>query len=120
MTVWYILFTRGPNRKRKRIVGVRIRSQRPSGSEDDTATHEVKLIDTEGDFLSPVNYWHVVWDDDTHPYGRWIGWRFDGYWTWDRCPVGTFITGFRTQVEPDQGGGDDTGLNRVEFQCENV
>ena len=111
--LYSILFTRGPNRKRKRIVGVRIRSQRPSGSEDDTATHEVKLVDSEGYFLSPVDYWYVKWDVRGYH-------QLDGYWSWDRCPVGTFITGFRTQVEPDQGGGDDTGLNRVEFQCENV
>ena len=43
--------------------------------------------------------------------------HFDGYWARATCPEGKVITGFRTQVEPDQGGGDDTGLNRVAFIC---
>ena len=44
--------------------------------------------------------------------------RFDGYWASATCPEGKVITGFRTQVEPDQGYGDDTALNGVQFQCD--
>ena len=45
--------------------------------------------------------------------------RFDGYWASATCPEGKGITGFRTQVEPDQGAdGDDTALNGVQFQCD--
>ena len=44
---------------------------------------------------------------------------FDGYWASATCPEGKAITGFRTQVEPDQGAdGDDTALNGVQFQCD--
>ena len=58
-------------------------------------------MDSEGYFLSPVDYWYVKWDVRGYH-------QLDGYWSWDRCPVGTFITGFRTQVEPDQGDGGMT------------
>ena len=45
--------------------------------------------------------------------------RFDGYWASATCPEGKAITGFRTQVEPDQGAdGDDTALNGVQFKCD--
>ena len=45
--------------------------------------------------------------------------HFDGYWARATCPEGKVITGFRTQVEPDQGAdGDDTALNGVQFQCD--
>ena len=43
---------------------------------------------------------------------------FEGYWgSWASCPIGTVIVGFRTYVVPDQGDGDDTGLERVQFKC---
>ena len=47
------------------------------------------------------------------------GHAFSGYWASATCPEGKAITGFITQVEPDQGGGDDTGLNQVYFKCDN-
>ena len=43
---------------------------------------------------------------------------FEEHWGgWRSCPIGTVIVGFRTYVVPDQGDGDDTGLERVQFQC---
>lgn len=35
------------------------------------------------------------------------------------CPAGSFVTGLKTRVEPNQGSGDDTGLNAVSLQCKN-
>ena len=89
-----------------------IRSQRPCDSCDDTATHGLRFEDTDGNTYEPwTRYWygwHVSLDH-----------RFDGYWAYAECTsTRQVVTGFRTQVEPDQGGGDDTGLNRVEFQCD--
>ena len=54
------------------------------------------------------------------------GWRYrpgDGFWgawgDWASCPGGTFIVGFRTYVVPHLGSGDDTALERVQFECGN-
>ena len=65
-----------------------------------------------------TGYWMAhgfswVWPTDTDLHG----YAFHGSWSTAICPWRTAISGFRTQVEPDQGGGDDTGLNRVEFKC---
>ena len=44
-----------------------------------------------------------------------------GLWTeFERCPLLKKITGFRIRVEADVGGGDDTGLNSIQFSCEGV
>ena len=47
----------------------------------------------------------------------------DGYWgdwaSWQHCPTGSWIVGFQTKVERNQGGGDDTALNEVKFYCSN-
>ncbi|XP_060570214.1 vitelline membrane outer layer protein 1-like [Ruditapes philippinarum] len=40
-------------------------------------------------------------------WGRWSG----------SCGANSAICGLKTQVEGDQGGGDDTALNNVEFYC---
>jgi len=35
------------------------------------------------------------------------------------CPVGSYIDGVRTRSEPNQGLGDDTGLNGLQIRCRN-
>ena len=101
-------FTRG---QKTPIRAVSIRSQRPCDSCDDTATHGLRFKDTDGKTYEPyVGYWYT-WTYLKHD--------FDGYWASAKCDwIAGVITGFRTQVEPDQGSGDDTGLNRVQFQCD--
>ena len=109
---------------RKPIREVHIRSQRPGVCSwcgffcgcDDTATHGLRFKDTDGKntYEPYVGYsygWHVS-----------LKHRFDGYWAHAKCRSNPpeAVTGFRTQVEPDQGGGDDTGLNRVQFQCDYI
>lgn len=46
---------------------------------------------------------------------------FDGYWgtwsDWRSCPSGASVTGARMKIEPNQGGGDDSGGNDVELKC---
>ena len=101
-------FTRG---QKTPIRAVSIRSQRPCDSCDDTATHGLRFEDTDG---NTYESWHRYW------YGWHVSLkhRFDGYWAYAECTSSRqVVTGFRTQVEPDQGGGDDSGLNRVAFIC---
>ena len=119
---------------------VYVRSQRPCGGCDDTATHGIRF--RESTHINPqthepyTGYWISPEDlcifgggcifTDTTDYTRY---RINGYWASARCtgeriyfdPPGQYprkvITGFRTQVEPYRGDGDDTGLNGVQFKC---
>ena len=104
-----------------------IRSGRPCGGCDDTATHGLRFEDSDGSYYHPYDgYWDTHWKLLTgncydHFYKYWynecLEYDFDGYWASATCTPGKVITGFVTQVEPDQGSGDDTGLNGVQFQC---
>ena len=44
-----------------------------------------------------------------------------GYWgewsNWTDCPHGSAISGIKTRVQLNQGGGDETALNDAEFTC---
>ena len=92
-----------------------IRSQRPCGDCDDTATHGIRF--RESTHINPRTFepYNGYWKQ-YHP--EYTEYRFRGYWATARCIEGKVITGFRTQVEPDQGRGDDTGLNRMQFKCD--
>ena len=86
-----------------------IRSQRPCDSCDDTATHGLRFEDSDGETYEPyTGYWYIL---------SYLKHSFDGYWASARCAPGKVITRFKTQVESDQGGGDDTALNKVAFIC---
>ena len=112
------------SRSNSPIFEVHIRSQPPGecncfnfGECDDTATNGLRFEDSRGTIYEPyVNFYeHANWEGLY--YYRYLAHKLHGYWASVTCPAGKFITGFRTQVEPDQGGGDDTGLNGVQFQC---
>ena len=100
----------------KPIVSVNIRSQRPCGGCDDTSTNGLRFMDSEGETYEPYDgYWGI---NNGGPFTeKFVEYRFDGYWSSATCLPGKIIIGFRTQIQPNQGNGDDTGLNRVEFQC---
>ena len=115
------------------IFEVWIRSERYSGSGDDTATNGLRFKDSNHKTYEPyVGYWNKDDYCDSTTGGHWrygLKHLLHGYWASATCRggwtnanglsfPGKVITGFRTQVEPDQGGGDDTALNRVEFQCD--
>ena len=105
----------------RRIVRVSLRSQWCHKHCDDTGTHGLRFRDSKDKraIYEPwTGYWMAhgfswVWPTDIDLHG----YAFHGSWSTAICPWRTAISGFRTQVEPDQGGGDDTGLNRVEFKC---
>ena len=112
------------SRSNSPIFEVHIRSQPPGecncfnfGECDDTATNGLRFEDSRGTIYEPyVNFYeHANWEGLY--YYRYLAHKLHGYWASVTCPAGKFITGFRTQVEPDQGSGDDTGLNGVQFQC---
>lgn len=45
--------------------------------------------------------------------GLWGSWTRPVY-----CPPGSWATGYTMRVEPDQGRGDDTGLNAIALYCQ--
>ena len=97
---------------------VYIRSQRPCGGCDDTATHGIRF--KESTHINPQTFelYNGYWKSGPccAQIPNYFRSRFKGYWASARCTSGKVITGFRTQVEPDHPT-DDTGLNRVQFQC---
>ena len=111
------------SRSNSPIFEVHIRSQPPGecncfnfGECDDTATNGLRFEDSRGTIYEPyVNFYEPA--NLLGYYYRYLAHKLHGYWASVTCPAGKFITGFRTQVEPDQGSGDDTGLNGVQFQC---
>ena len=123
----------------KKLVVVEVRSMIPCGSCgffgggsdcdcDDVATSEIQFKHCRDlkycKSYSLRGYWGVQGCWWIKPAHSWLpecdpkyGYDFEGYWSTTSCPQGTAITGFRAQVQGDQGGGDDTGLNRLEFKC---
>ena len=83
------------------IVAVQLRTERPQGGGDDTAANGVRFADCNAKIYKPG----------------------DGYWgdwsRWAKCPMGTVIKGFRTNVEAPMDG-DDTALNQVQFYCAQI
>merc|ERR1712110_374595 len=44
-----------------------------------------------------------------------IPWGWGSYGSWKYAKYGYYACGFKTRIEGDQGGGDDTGLNGVKL-----
>ncbi|CAC5418377.1 unnamed protein product [Mytilus coruscus] len=42
---------------------------------------------------------------------------FGAWTTLELCPAGTYAIGYDMKIEPDQHGGDDTGLNSIKLIC---
>ena len=82
------------------ITAVQLRSEQHF-SGDNSAANGVRFQDGEGNTYSPGDGYWGVWGD------------------WASCPAGTDIVGFRTYVVPHLGSGDDTALERVQFECGN-
>jgi PKD repeat protein len=85
--------------RRSYIAGARLRIEAPLGSGDDTGAVDVEFSCSNGTILR----------NGGPGWGAWTDWRY--------CPASTAICGIKTRIEPPQGGGDDTALDDVEFQC---
>lgn len=91
--------------------GFRLKVEPPQGDGDDTATNGIIMICSDGTQLN-----------NNHE-GQWGEWSID----WSRspiaqapkliCPHKKYICGFRQQIEPSIGEGDDTAMNNVLFFC---
>ena len=54
-------------------------------------------------------------DDVCSKQGKWGDWSEP-----QMCPPGSFLSGWRQNVEGDQGSGDDTALDNVEYRCRDI
>ena len=82
---------------------VQLRSEKWQGGGthggDDTATNNVRMMCTDGEVL----------DVEGPVMGEWLSNA--------TCPADSAISGVRLQINKDQGGGDDTSVNKIEFMC---
>jgi len=77
-----------------------VKSEANQGGGDDTSANGVMLYCNDGNPYITSNF---------GPYGSWTGHK--------QCPSGQVFCGIQTRVEANQGGGDDTALNGVDFAC---
>ena len=82
---------------------VQLRSEKRQGGGilggDDTATNNVRMMCTDGEVL----------DVEGPVWGEWLSYA--------TCPADSAISGVRLQIERDQGGGDDSSVNKIELMC---
>ena len=81
------------------VKGAKLRDQAKQWWRDDSAANGLKFECTDGQVLSPGN-------------GFWGSWS-----AMKTCPQGDVVYGLKISVEPEQGVGDDSALNRVKFLC---
>ncbi len=88
------------------VGGYSMRVEGNQGGGDDTALNAVALYcyDRGGNMVQRIV---------PHP-GNWGTWGEGA-----NCAKGSYAKAFKLKVEPQQGGGDDTGANSVVFSCSN-
>lgn len=84
--------------------GFQLRSEPDLKSRDDAAAIDLKLICSHTDGTTGT-----IIGGDVLTFGQ--------YTRQQICPTGSAICGIRTQIEGDQGQGDDSALNNVDFAC---
>lgn len=84
--------------------GFQLRSEPDQKSGDDAAAIDLTLLCSHTDGTTS----RIVGGDFL---------TFGSYTQEQICPPATAICGIRTQIEPDQGSGDDSALNNVDFAC---
>ncbi|XP_070605818.1 vitelline membrane outer layer protein 1-like [Erythrolamprus reginae] len=83
------------------LVSFSMRVEPAQGSGDDTAANNIKFTCSDGEVLK----------------GKGRNWGYYDEWS-SRCQSPSKgICGIRTKVEEEQGSGDDTALNDVQFYC---
>ena len=81
--------------------GFTFRFEEPQGRSDDTAGNSICLKCGYNDICSKQGNW-----------GEWSEAQL--------CPQNSFLSGWRQNVEGEQGGGDDTSLDNVEYRCRDI
>ena len=84
--------------------GFQLRVAKKEGAGDDTAANAICIICNE-------------WEEQCSTKGLW------GAWKAFKCPEGSYLTGWRQNVEANKGWGllaDDTALNNVEYECRDL
>jgi hypothetical protein len=82
------------------LTSARLRSEHEQGDGDDTGTNSVQMKCGNGEERKS---------------------GFEGYWgswgSYKSCPPGNAINGINVQIESNQGDGDDTSVNGIQFSC---
>jgi hypothetical protein len=86
-----------------------LKSETPRGSGDDTALNGIELECR----IQQSSPYYDAWSWRRSSEGGWGSWLAYA----QRCGKGNAIRGVRMKVESSQGGGDDTGANRLEYSC---
>ena len=82
-------------------IGFQLKQQRWIGTkQDETAANALRLICQDNSI--------IMADND----GKWGNWSGE-----TKCPRNHALCGLSVQIEPNQGAGDDTSLNNVDFKC---
>lgn len=82
------------------IDGLQMRIEAEQGSGDDTGLNNIRVHCSDGKVVEGT------------PPVQWGDWHDMHY-----CPQGMAAAGFVTKVEDDQGGRDDSALNRIQLFC---
>lgn len=87
------------------VFGMKAAIEPAQGGGDDSAMEALRLYcsNVDGDFITLVEI------KDSSLVAHWGDFV--------RCPKGAHARSFRARAESRQGGGDDTGMNSVEFEC---
>jgi len=72
--------------------------------QDDTAANNVMFECGDASL-----YGNIKIEASGGKWGKWFG--------YGKCAPDSYICGIKTQVEPDQGSGDNTALNNIDFAC---
>ena len=89
---------------------VKLRSQLPQGEKDDSGTNNVRMKCTDGKVLNALTF--TAEQPDTPDWGTWLD--------FESCPLGYAISSLRVKIQKDQGEGDDTTINKIEFGCSKI
>ena len=82
------------------VLGFQLKSEKYQGKKpDDTGLNGIKLLCSGGGIVT----------SKTEQRGKWLAWQ--------KCKGDEPVTGFQIQIEPRQGGGDDTAANNVNLWC---
>jgi len=85
------------------VIGFQLRSESDQGAGDNTAGNNLRII------CNAVP--ERIIEGDGESFGSWT------FGSWQECPKGQVVVGFRTQVQSNQGDGDDTALNNIDMEC---